>query len=323
MIPRALENGGGRRGAAGGSRSGGGERSVLDGLGRLVRYRIIIPLKRSRHPPEHTARGVMVGLVWGFTPTVGIQMPLVFVTWLVARRLFKWDFSVIIGMAWTWITNVVTMGPMYYAFYLTGQVLLGRGGEATGYSAFRELWDGAFSSEAGADDDDVFAVAKCAADEDPIGLLVEDLELSAFQNAFVPYQANGDIDCPETARAFGERRQGKPKAWLVQSPGDFQASQVAVTNAVEGCVKGEQHVDAARAPVAHRQDRADRRGDAPAPDEQGVLLAGRDPVDGVPGHADPDLGVGSLEQIKHGCASGDAPTTTARGGDGRRARSLG
>ncbi len=151
MIQRAKVS------TAGRSRSGA-RRSALDGLGRLLRYRIIIPLKRSRHPPEHTARGVMVGLVWGFTPTVGIQMPLVFVTWLVARRLFRWEFSVIIGMAWTWITNVVTIGPLYYAFYLTGQVMLGRGGEATGYSAFRELWDGAFGAEggAGADDDDMF-----------------------------------------------------------------------------------------------------------------------------------------------------------------------
>ena len=133
-----------------------GRRSVIEALGRLVRYRIIIPLKRSRHPPGHTARGVMVGLVWAFTPTVGIQMPLVFVTWLVTRRLFKWDFSVIIAMAWTWTTNVVTMGPIYYGFYLTGQVMLGHGGEATGYSAFRELWDGAFGGADAADADDMF-----------------------------------------------------------------------------------------------------------------------------------------------------------------------
>ncbi len=157
MTQRAFEEDGKRaRGSpAGGSRSGR-KRSLIAGFGRLVRYRVIIPLKRSRHPPEHTARGVMVGLVWGFTPTVGIQMPLVFVTWLVTRRLIKWDFSVIIAMAWTWITNVVTIGPIYYAFYLTGQVMLGRGGEATGYSAFRELWDGAFRSAGGVDADDTF-----------------------------------------------------------------------------------------------------------------------------------------------------------------------
>ncbi len=138
--------------SAGGS-GPGGKRSWYANFRRLVQYRVIIPLKRSRHPPEHTACGVMVGLLWGFTPTVGIQMPLVFVTWLVARRLFRWDFNVIIAMAWTWVTNVVTMGPLYYLFYLTGRLMLGHGGETAGYGAFLELWDGAFGGGTGEDDD--------------------------------------------------------------------------------------------------------------------------------------------------------------------------
>ena len=82
-----------------------------EGLRRLARYRLVVPLRRSIHSPEHTARGVMVGMVWAMTPTVGLQMPLVFVTWLVARRLFRWDFSVVIGMVWTWTTNLVTLVP--------------------------------------------------------------------------------------------------------------------------------------------------------------------------------------------------------------------
>jgi uncharacterized protein (DUF2062 family) len=108
----------------------------------MVRYRLVIPLKRSMHVPEYTARGVMVGLAWAFTPTVGIQMAAVFLTWLIARKLFKWDFSVIIGMAWTWSTNFVTAGPIYYLFYLTGQLMLGRIGETAGYAGFHAGWDG-------------------------------------------------------------------------------------------------------------------------------------------------------------------------------------
>lgn len=132
------------------AKSGGGH-SCVEGLRRLTVYRIVIPLKRSRHPPEHTARGVAVGLVWAFTPTIGIQMGLVFATWLITRRLLKWDFSVIIGMAWTWVTNVVTMVPIYYVFYLTGLVMMGRVGEEGGYSAFLALWDSAMSGGAGGD----------------------------------------------------------------------------------------------------------------------------------------------------------------------------
>lgn len=133
-----------KRRTTGRSKSGGGH-SCTDGFRRMVHYRIIVPLKRSMHAPEHTARGVAVGLIWAFTPTVGIQMGLVFITWLISRKLFRWDFSVIIGMAWTWVTNVVTMVPIYYVFYLTGQVLIGRPGESGGYAAFVEVWDKAMA----------------------------------------------------------------------------------------------------------------------------------------------------------------------------------
>ena len=94
-------------------------------LVRLLRFRLIVPLLRSQHPPEHTARGVMIGMTWALTPTVGLQMYGVFVTWLVARRLFNWDFNLVIGAGWTWTTNVLTMLPCYYAFYVTGQLILG------------------------------------------------------------------------------------------------------------------------------------------------------------------------------------------------------
>lgn len=116
-------------------------------MSRLLRFRLTIPMMRSRHSPEHAARGTMVGLVWAFTPSVGIQMPLVFVTWVVARKLFKWDFSLFLGLAWTWVTNAFTLLPIYYLFYLTGQLMLGRWDDLSGYDGFAGLWTGAFSGE--------------------------------------------------------------------------------------------------------------------------------------------------------------------------------
>ncbi|MGY8991135.1 MAG: DUF2062 domain-containing protein, partial [Rhodospirillales bacterium] len=107
--------------------------SWINGLNRLIRYRLLIPLKRSAHSPEYTARGVMVGMVWAMTPTVGIQMGLVFGTWLFTRKFFKWDFSLINGMAWTWTTNVFTLIPIYYTFYITGQLMMGRFDDLSGY----------------------------------------------------------------------------------------------------------------------------------------------------------------------------------------------
>jgi hypothetical protein len=110
-------------------------------LCRNFRYRLLIPLQRSIHPPEHSARGVAVGLAWGLTPTIGVQMIFVFVCWVLGRRLFKWDFSLILAMAWTWTTNVVTLVPCYYLFYMTGQILLGRFDDLSGYGEFLKFFN--------------------------------------------------------------------------------------------------------------------------------------------------------------------------------------
>jgi uncharacterized protein (DUF2062 family) len=104
---------------------------------------LVIPLKRGQKSPEHTARGVMIGVGWAMTPTVGIQMPLVFAHWFLSRRLFGWDFSLINGLAWTWLSNVFTLLPIYYLFFLTGQVMLGRMDDLTGYEGFLKLMGGA------------------------------------------------------------------------------------------------------------------------------------------------------------------------------------
>lgn len=100
---------------------------------------MVIPLKRSRHPPAYVARSVAVGLFWAMTPTFGVQMAIVFVHWLVVRRLGRWDFNVVHAMAWTWVTNFVTLIPAYYTFYTTGQMLLGHWGDISGYQGFVEL----------------------------------------------------------------------------------------------------------------------------------------------------------------------------------------
>lgn len=100
---------------------------------RMVRYRLIIPILRSPHSPEYKARGVAVGLAWAMTPLIGIQMWLVLMTWLVAKKC-KWSFSLPLGIAWTWITNVVTMIPCYYIFYVTGQLMRWRVDSISGYN---------------------------------------------------------------------------------------------------------------------------------------------------------------------------------------------
>lgn len=115
-------------------------RSWFDRMARLCRYKLVIPIKRSTHSPEHTARGVMVGLMWGLTPTVGAQMVFCLFTWMIAKRFTKWDFSLIISLAWTWTTNVITLVPAYYLFFITGQMMLGRFDDLSGYGEFASTW---------------------------------------------------------------------------------------------------------------------------------------------------------------------------------------
>ena len=112
-----------------------------ESLERLVRYKLFIPLKRSKQPPEHAARGVAVGMFWAMTPFFGAQMFLVFVTWLFCSKLLKWDFALIPGLAWTWITNIFTLLPFFYAFYLTGQLFMGDIGNAGGYEVFKNIFE--------------------------------------------------------------------------------------------------------------------------------------------------------------------------------------
>ena len=118
-------------------------------LGRLFRFRLIVPILRSRHSPEHTARGVMVGLICACLPSPIGQMAIAVAVWVVARRIFKWDFSLIQGVAWTWITNVFTAAPCYYTFFLTGQILLGRWHDLGGYESFVQTFTTTMSSETG------------------------------------------------------------------------------------------------------------------------------------------------------------------------------
>jgi uncharacterized protein (DUF2062 family) len=107
----------------------------------------VVPLKRAPHPPEWAARGTCIGLIWGLTPTVGIQVLGVFVTWIVARRLFRYEFGMLIAMVWTSVTNVVTAIPIYYVFFITGQLMLGKWSGLPGYDDFRLQWHQAVSPD--------------------------------------------------------------------------------------------------------------------------------------------------------------------------------
>lgn len=118
-------------------------------LARLTRFRLVIPLKRHPDLPEIKARGVAWGTFVAMTPLVGIQMPIVTLFWLITRPFETVRFSLVLGLAYTWITNVFTLLPFYYMFYVTGQVMLGHWGDLAGYETFTKLFSGALVNDVG------------------------------------------------------------------------------------------------------------------------------------------------------------------------------
>ncbi|MGE0463115.1 MAG: DUF2062 domain-containing protein, partial [Vicinamibacterales bacterium] len=114
-------------------------RGVGERLRRVVRYRLVVPMLRSRHAPRHTARGIGMGVFWGLTPTVGFQTPLMLGVWAGGRTL-GWHSSLVQTAAWAWVNNPLTIVPLYYLYYVTGQMMLGHAADMAGYSAFAEVW---------------------------------------------------------------------------------------------------------------------------------------------------------------------------------------
>ncbi|MAT16842.1 MAG: hypothetical protein CMJ46_16405 [Planctomyces sp.] len=93
--------------------------------------RAILMLDDSRHS---IALGTAIGVAFGMTPTVGIQMLLVFAFSLLTRPFFR--FNVIAAMIAVYISNPLTMVPLYYFDYLVGSLFLE--GEAP-FSRFTEI----------------------------------------------------------------------------------------------------------------------------------------------------------------------------------------
>jgi len=115
-------------------------------LKKLIYQKLIEPIIHSKHSAVYKARGVAVGLGWAMTPLVGVQMPLVALTWMILKK-FKYHFSLPLALAWTWVTNVVTLAPVYYVFYITGQIMRFNFNDITGYQSLENLITEVFISD--------------------------------------------------------------------------------------------------------------------------------------------------------------------------------
>ena len=188
------------------------KRSIMENMNRLLHLKLLIPLRRSPHSSEYDARGVAVGMFWALTPLVGIQMYSCFMTWLILKPAKSLHFSLVISCAWTWVTNVFTMLPIYYVFYATGQIILGRWDNITGYETFLGSWDQAFVDDAGI----------WQASIDLLGLLAQEIGISmalgclpfAIFGAWISYTLS--LKYIRRRRRKGREKRARRKAVLAQ-----------------------------------------------------------------------------------------------------------
>lgn len=99
--------------------------------------KLIRPIKRSYRNPEYFARACSIGMGLAFAPIPG-QVPVVALIWAAARK-YKWRFSLVAALAWTFISNVFTNLPLFYGYYRLGSFLRGSG-EVLSYDKIKGLF---------------------------------------------------------------------------------------------------------------------------------------------------------------------------------------
>lgn len=90
----------------------------------LVYVNLIQPVVQSYAPLGQVAWGTSIGFLVGLTPTVGVQMYIVTLFWLIARYGLRLKFNLPIAVAIVWISNPVTFIPLYFGFLSIGDKIL-------------------------------------------------------------------------------------------------------------------------------------------------------------------------------------------------------
>lgn len=85
---------------------------------RRIRHFIVVKVLHADDSPHRIALGVAIGLFIAWTPTVGLQMLLALAAAAVLRA------NKIIPVALVWITNPVTLVPIYYVNWVIGRMIV-------------------------------------------------------------------------------------------------------------------------------------------------------------------------------------------------------
>ena len=85
---------------------------------RLVERFVIYRILHADDTPHRLALGIALGIFLAWTPTIGFQMILV----LLLAPTFR--VNPLVGIPFVWVSNPLTMVPIYFANYWVGNKLL-------------------------------------------------------------------------------------------------------------------------------------------------------------------------------------------------------
>lgn len=82
--------------------------------------RFLSPINKMRLTPETVGRTCLFGLMWGLSPTVGVQVAGLALTWLVVDKWMGHPFNFPIALVLTGVTNPLTVVPIYGLYFTVG-----------------------------------------------------------------------------------------------------------------------------------------------------------------------------------------------------------
>lgn len=107
----------------------------------MVYDHLVRPFIESSEPVSRISRGAAIGMLVALTPTVGLQMYIVAVIWIILRALIRFHFNLPIAVALVWISNPVTVLPIYYIFLVSGELILGLDfSHSMDFETFRQMF---------------------------------------------------------------------------------------------------------------------------------------------------------------------------------------
>ena len=101
-------------------------RQIYRRISRFIVRRIL----HTDDTPSRIARGAAIGIFVAWLPLIGLQMLLTLGLSFILRA------NKLVGLPVVWISNIFTLGPIYYPSYLLGSAMLGS--DAISTEAFKQ-----------------------------------------------------------------------------------------------------------------------------------------------------------------------------------------